>query len=318
MITAHYARFVSAIFVALAIASVLVLPVDVNPAAAASMPIHRTFWLKGHYILGWNNTSPGPFISVVSGDLVTMMLIGTDGFTHSWFLDFNNNLIVDPSETATASPNFSSTTAYLNFTFTPVISTNIPAAGNWTYRCSFHPLVMFGTFRVMPEQIPVSVSSSATLDSSKVTSMGSLSIDARTFQVSGSVAVTAADSVTGATTFTKTYTIPPLQMLKLSGSTLSRTGFLVNVAVMPYALSSDIVVQLQGLTASASVILTRQLDLDGDAVINIIDVGIVAGVYGTSTGNPRFNPLADFDANGVINIIDIGIIAAYYNDSVFR
>ncbi len=318
MITVQRARVLSAILVALAIVGVLGLRVDVRPAAAASSPLHRTSWLRGHYIVGWNNTSPGPSISVVSGDLVTMMLIGTDGFTHSWFLDFNNNMIVDPNETATASPNFFSTTTYLNYTFTPVIGVNVPAAGNWTYRCSFHPIIMFGTFRVMPEQIPVSVGSTSNLDSSKVTSTGSLSIDTRTFKVSGSVSVTAVDSVTGATTFTKIYAIPPLQMLKISGSTMSRTGFLVNVAVMPYALSSDITVQVQGLTASASAILTRQLDLDANGIINIIDIGIVAGVYGTSTGNPKFNPLADFDTNGVINIIDIGIIAAYYNDPAFR
>ncbi len=318
MITLQHADTLSALLVVLTVAGFFGQPLDVRQAAAASLPIHRTFWLKGHYILGWNNTSPGPFISTVSGDSVTMMLIGTDGFTHSWFLDFNNNLIVDPNETATASPDFFSTTMYLNYTFKPTIGTNIPAAGNWTYRCRFHPFTMFATFRVMPEQIPVSVSSVSNLDSSKVTSTGSLSIDTRTFKVSGSVSVTAVDSVSGATTFTKVYTIPPLQMLKLSGSTLSRTGFLVNMAVMPYALSSDMVVQLQGLTASASVLLTRELDLDGNGVINIIDVGIVAGVFGTSTGNPRFNPLADFDANGVINIIDIGIIAAYYNDLAFR
>ncbi len=251
-------------------------------------------------------------MSVVSGDLVSIMLISEDGFLHAWFLDFNNNLVVDPNEAATLSPSFSSTTTYLNFTFTPVIGTNIPAAGNWTYRCSFHPLPMFGTFRVLPAQISSPTSSALSLGGSKVNTTGTLVIDTRTLNVSGSLTVTAVNSTTGSTTFSKIYSVPNMQMVRPQGSTVYTVRFLLNVAVLPYALSSDLTVQLSSLTMSITAILTRQLDINGDGIVNILDVGVAALAYSSSIGSTKYNPLADFNADGTINILDIGIIALYY------
>src|SRR5713226_5907823 len=141
-----------------------------------SAPVHRTFSLRGNFALNWNRTSPGPFMSVVSGDLVSILLISDDALTHSWFLDLNGNNVVDANEMFSFSGFFVSTTSFLNFTFTPAIGTNIPAAGNFTYKCSVHPFNMFGTFRVLPEQITTSISSTSTLSGSSVTTTGSLNI----------------------------------------------------------------------------------------------------------------------------------------------
>src|SRR5438128_2093323 len=182
----------STFMMATVLVAVAVLPLALYPRMAAqpstiiatSMPVHRTFWLRGSASLNWNRTNPnpGPFMSVVDGDLVTILLISDDGFTHSWLLDMNNNNAVDPNEPFSGL--FSSTTIFSNFTFTPTIGGNIPAPGNFTYKCSVHPFTMFGTFRVMPSQVSISQSFTGTLDGSRVTTNGSLIIDTTKYKSS--------------------------------------------------------------------------------------------------------------------------------------
>lgn len=282
-----------------------------------STPVHRNFFLRGNFLLNWNRTSPGPFMSVVSGDSVSINLISDDALAHSWFLDFNGNNLVDTNEMPTFSGFFSSTTTFLNFTFTPVIGTNIPAAGNWTYKCSVHTTTMFGTFRVLPEQVSTTVTSMSVLSGSSVSSTGSITVDMRTFQASGSLAVTATNTTTSMTTFSKTYLPSGLQMFRPSNSLTYRVGFILNVAVAPYALSVNFFVQLTGLTASNSNLLTRNLDINGDGSVTIIDIAITANSFGARIGAINYNPKADFNADGVINIIDISIIAAQFGSKAF-
>ncbi len=53
-------------------------------------------------------------------------------------------------------------------------------------------------------------------------------------------------------------------------------------------------------------------DMDLNGIVNIIDIGIIAGAYSTTPGAPHWVPHADIDGNGIVNIIDIGIAAAQY------
>jgi hypothetical protein len=176
---------------------------------------------------------------------------------------------------------------------------------------------MFGTFRVLPEQVSTPISSTSVLGGSSVASTGSINIDMRTFQASGSLTVTATNTTTGATSFTKTYLPSGLQMFKPADSITYRVGFILNVAVMPFALSVNIFIQLTGLTASNSNLLTRNLDINGNGVVDITDVAITATIFGATIGSSNYNPKADFNADGVINIVDIGIIAARFGATAF-
>ena len=54
-------------------------------------------------------------------------------------------------------------------------------------------------------------------------------------------------------------------------------------------------------------------DLNEDGVVNIIDISIFAGAYGTFPGHPRWLPRADLDGNNIINILDGVVIARSYN-----
>jgi len=47
------------------------------------------------------------------------------------------------------------------------------------------------------------------------------------------------------------------------------------------------------------------LDTDGDGIINILDVVRVAKAFGSSLGDPAWNPWVDFNQDGKINILDI-------------
>lgn len=103
-----------------------------------------SFQLFGSALLGWGFTSgtitsPGPTMTVSQGDLVNLTLTSQDGFPHQFFVDYNGNGSPDAGEPT--SPQFSST---INFQFTA------SKAGNFTYHCAIHPLVMLGTFIVTP------------------------------------------------------------------------------------------------------------------------------------------------------------------------
>jgi outer membrane protein assembly factor BamB len=50
-------------------------------------------------------------------------------------------------------------------------------------------------------------------------------------------------------------------------------------------------------------------DLNGDCVVNILDIAIVGQAFGSNPGHPRWNPIADLDHNNNVNIIDISIVA---------
>jgi PKD repeat protein len=108
--------------------------------------IHRTYWLTGGTSQNWNGTksSPGPLIIASEGDQVTIMLQSSDGITHDWFLDFNNNFQLGPIH----STDFGPSPAWTNFTFTAVLNktSSFPHGGTFIYRCEYHPLQMFGNF----------------------------------------------------------------------------------------------------------------------------------------------------------------------------
>lgn len=113
-----------------------------------------TIWLNGDAagpigtMPGWNDSKPGPSLILDSGVTVHLLLNATDGLLHDWFIDTRSNFSPDPN--GITSPDFShSTTNVLNFTFTPIIGQNVPTAGNWTYRCMYHPTVMFGTVKIV-------------------------------------------------------------------------------------------------------------------------------------------------------------------------
>jgi hypothetical protein len=63
--------------------------------------------------------------------------------------------------------------------------------------------------------------------------------------------------------------------------------------------STSVIINVQNLLA----------DLNGDGVINIIDVAIVARAFQTSPGDAKWNSDADLNKDGIINIVDVATVA---------
>jgi len=56
-------------------------------------------------------------------------------------------------------------------------------------------------------------------------------------------------------------------------------------------------------------------DIDGDDYVGSSDLSILAGAYGTSSGEPAYNREADFDLDGYIGSSDFSILAGNYGQT---
>jgi Oxidoreductase molybdopterin binding domain/CARDB len=63
-----------------------------------------------------------------------------------------------------------------------------------------------------------------------------------------------------------------------------------------------------------TVTVTITGDVDGNSVVNILDVVKITGIYGAKRGQPRFESNSDLDDNGVINILDVVKCTGHYGD----
>ena len=138
-----------------------------------------------------------------------------------------------------------------------------------------------------------------------VTTSGSLSVNSGT--VSGTVSVTATNSSTGTVLFSKTYTITNVKI-----GMMNQGRFILNVAVSPYRLSADVTVSQSGGVWSASVMVTRQLDIAGRGTVDIVDFSIGAVAFNTHFGGSLYNPAADLLGTGTVDINDIAMLVSFY------
>jgi hypothetical protein len=153
-----------------------------------------------------------------------------------------------------------------------------------------------------------------------VMTTGTLSIDspATAITASGSISVVATNASTGASLFSKTYTISHLAFsYPFSGG--YQALFLVNVGVNPYALATYLILQLSGPTSTtpgaASVptpFVARNADLNANGTVDQSDFNTIAAAYGCSLGQSCYNPKADLNADGTVTITDLAIAARYF------
>jgi hypothetical protein len=59
-----------------------------------------------------------------------------------------------------------------------------------------------------------------------------------------------------------------------------------------------------------------QGDLNGDGIIDILDVSTAAVAFGATPDNPRWNPKADLNFDGVIDVLDLVMIILNFNGPV--
>lgn len=150
----------------------------------------------------------------------------------------------------------------------------------------------------------VSISSTVSFQGVTVTVSGTLSISSGT--ISGSVFVAATNSSSGTTLFSKTYTITSVSIGK------GTARFLLNVGVSPFPLSANIVVSQSGGVWSASVGLTRQIDILAHGTVDITDLASIAASFKLSVGTLGYNPSADIAGDGTVDIVDLATAATYF------
>jgi len=104
-----------------------------TPAAAGrNLPTYQLFGSRSG---GWGSTNtslttPGPLIEVEVGDNVTLNLTSLDvNRNHNWFIDYNNNSVVDANESYSNSGTFRT---HVEFNFTVGNQT-----GTFAYRSRF-------------------------------------------------------------------------------------------------------------------------------------------------------------------------------------
>jgi parallel beta-helix repeat protein len=72
-----------------------------------------------------------------------------------------------------------------------------------------------------------------------------------------------------------------------------------------------------GLVSNASELVIAQFDflpgdINHDGKVDLVDLVLLANAYGTSPGNPRWNPNADLDGNNVVGLSDLVLLALHY------
>jgi len=122
------------ILVAASLVSLLLATLEIGTPVAAAPNI--TYQLYGTRNSGWGftNTSlttPGPPMEVVVGDNLTLNLTSLDGRNHNWYIDYNNNSVVDANETGSSSPTFRTGARLWNFTVSN-------RTGTFPYRSRFN------------------------------------------------------------------------------------------------------------------------------------------------------------------------------------
>jgi hypothetical protein len=87
----------------------------------------------------------------------------------------------------------------------------------------------------------------------------------------------------------------------------------INLTVVDAALrkgSASDTIQVINATGAAT------YDVNGDGIINLKDVYAVALAFGSSPGDPNWNPLCDFNQDGVVNLKDYYPVCMHFGETV--
>jgi uncharacterized repeat protein (TIGR01451 family) len=68
-------------------------------------------------------------------------------------------------------------------------------------------------------------------------------------------------------------------------------------------------------TATPTPLPCDRYDLDNDGAITVADIMAVAGIWGTTVGDPRYDAAYDFNGDGRIDVVDIMLVADHWGES---
>jgi len=142
--------------------------------------------------------------------------------------------------------------------------------------------------------------------------------DYRVWKVSfGSAFLSYAGRLTIDATAILTTTGHPWQLSLAGPSRLVQSSGSVQIAYELYALLFG---HISDSTTSIGLLYlvgvgAKRGDIDMDGKIDIIDAATVAASFGTSYGQPNYNPFADVTMHGAIDILDAATVACNYDQT---
>jgi hypothetical protein len=180
----------------------------------------------------------------------------------------------------------------------------------WDYPTGLGSPNATGTLLQLTQSFKTVLASNSTFQGVDVVTNGTITANPSTLALSGAATVTATNTTSHLVLFSKTYTLPALSLISKGG--FMQASFLLNIGVFPYLLSSDVNVVLRGASLNATVLVTRQIDIDGNGMVDFLDASTLAIAYGSSIGSPSYNPRADLQGTGKVTFIDASILGFFY------
>jgi hypothetical protein len=94
-----------------------------------------------------------------------------------------------------------------------------------------------------------------------------------------------------------------------TGSAYGKYMISAKATAVPYEINTA-----NNTRGGDTVIVTILGDVDGNSVVNILDVVKITGIYGAKRGRSGFDSNSDLDDNGAINILDVVVCTGHYGD----
>jgi subtilase family serine protease len=189
------------------------------------------------------------------------------------------------------------------------------ASTGWDYPTGLGTPDANAIVNALSPTVLVSLNSTIVFQGISVATTGSLNILPTTATLSGTAMILARNATSGLVLFNRTYTINNFKLQNATGA-LQGT-FLLSVGTSPYPLSSNIKVRENAGTGTASIAVSRRVDVNGDGIVNIQDLVVVALAFGSTVNSPGYNGAADIYGNGDVNIIDLVAVSLFFGATDF-
>lgn len=92
-----------------------------------------------------------------------------------------------------------------------------------------------------------------------------------------------------------------------------------NIGTIPLDITESILVDVTGdanpiihSQTDGNLIIAKCADLNADGRVNIIDIGMIVAVFGSTPTSPNWNQAADLNGDNYVNVLDISIVVGQF------
>lgn len=184
------------------------------------------------------------------------------------------------------------------------------AGTGWDYPTGLGTPDAYRTVNALVSPLVVPLNDTQTFQGATVKTTGSFSISKFSDILTGTASVVVRNSTNGVPLFSKSFTLAPMQMQAIESSYSG--SLIISIGNTSPPLSSNIRVSMNSGNATVTVSVTRRIDVNGDGIVNILDLAMVASEFGLAANNTGYNPSADIDGDGAVTILDLAHIAILF------